>query len=280
MKIILVPKIGFCFGVKRAVDISLESLGKGPGPCQVLGPLVHNELVVSQLKKKGVRFINSLKEAKGGTIIISAHGEDPKVLEKIKKMGYGMIDATCFLVTRVQSLARELQKKGHQVIIIGDRDHKEVKSIQAAIKGKGIIINNESDVFNLKTKKGQVAVVVQTTHNPVKVEEILKKLRKRFKSVEFHNTLCPTVQMCQKEVRKLTPMVDLMLIVGSKTSANTTRLVEIAKASNTTVCHLESAKELKKDWFFGVKKIGLAGGTSTPDWLIKEVINKIKSYAQ
>ena len=280
MEIILVPKIGFCFGVKRAVNISRESLKKNPKPCQVLGPLVHNEFVIEKLKEAGVKFINSLDEAKGGTVVIPAHGEDPKVLEKIKKIGHKMIDATCPLVTRVQDLAKELQKKGRQIIIIGDKGHKEVRSIQAVIKKEGIIINSENDIIKLRVEKKPVAVIVQTTQNPKRIKKILEKLKKKFKNLEFYNTLCPTVQSYQKEVRKLTPKVDLMLIVGSKTSANTQRLAEIANNNGKLAHHIESVAQLKKEWFEGIKKVGIAGGTSTPKWLIKGVIQKLKSYGK
>ena len=279
MEIILVPKIGFCFGVKRAVDISFGSLKKSSKPCQVLGPLVHNEFVIEKLKKSGIKFINSLNEAKGGTVIIPAHGEDPKILEKIKKMGLEIIDTTCPLVKKVQDLAKNLQKEGYQVIIIGDKGHKEVKSIQAVIKRKGIIIDSEKYLPKLRIKNKPVAVIVQTTQNPERVEKILRKLEKKFKNLEFHNTLCPTVQNYQKEVKKLTPKVDLMLIVGSKTSANTKRLAEIAKTSGKLVYHIESPAQLRKNWLSGVKKVGIAGGTSTPKWLIEEVINRLKNYA-
>ncbi|MFC1630027.1 4-hydroxy-3-methylbut-2-enyl diphosphate reductase [Patescibacteria group bacterium] len=277
MKVLLVPKIGFCFGVKRAIDISVECLKKYPKPCQVLGPLVHNEFVVKKLKKKGVKFINSIKEARGGTIIISAHGEDPKVIKEIQNKGFKMIDATCLLVTRVQDLAKNLQKKGFQVVIIGDKNHKEVESIRAVVAGKAVVVGNEKDVEKLKTLKN-LGVIVQTTQNPEKVEKILKKLKKKFKNVEFCNTLCPTVQSYQKEVRNLAKNVDVMLIVGSKTSANTMKLAEVAKMCNNSVYHLESASQLKKSWLKGAKKVGLAGGTSTPDWLIQEVVQKIKNY--
>ena len=276
MKIILVPKIGFCFGVKRAINISLDALKKKPNPCHVLGPLVHNELVTRRLKNKGIKFINSLDEAKKGTIIISAHGEYPEVFKKIKRLGYEIVNATCPLVTKVQSLARNSQKKGSQVIIIGDRNHKEVKSIQAVTEGKGIIVENEKDLVRFKIKNKPITVVVQTTQNPARVEKILKKLKIKFRKLKFYNTLCPTVQGYQKEVKKLVPKVDLMLIVGSKTSANTKRLVEIAQMSKKPVYHVENPGQLKRRWFFGIKKVGIAGGTSAPDWLIKDVIKKLK----
>jgi len=277
MKIILVPKIGFCFGVKRAIDISVETFKKKPRPCQVLGPLVHNEFVIKRLKRQGVKFINSLNEAQKGTIIIPAHGEDPKVLEKIKKIGLGLVDATCPLVTKVQNLAKIINNKRYQVIIIGDRNHKEVKSIQAAINGKGIIISDAKEIPRLKIKGKSAGVLTQTTQNPEKVKNILTKLKNKFKNLKFYNTLCPTIQNYQKEVEKLAPKVDLMLIIGSRTSANTKRLAEIIKSLGKKVYHIEGVSQLKKEWFNGIKKVGIAGGTSTPDWIIKDVIKKLKT---
>ena len=276
MKIIIAPKIGFCFGVKRAVDICLKALKEEAGPCQILGPLVHNELVIGKLKKQGVKFIDSLKDIKKGTVIIPAHGEDPKILKNLRKMGYKVIDATCPLVTRVQNLVKDLEGKGHQIIILGEKNHKEVKSIQASIEGKGFIIENKKDVKNLRPYKN-ISVVAQTTQSLENIKEILKELRKKSKNIKFYNTLCPTVQTYQEEVRKLTPRVSLMLIVGSKTSANTQRLVEIAKTFSRPVYHIESANRLKSRWFKGVRAVGIAGGTSAPDWLIKDVIKKIKT---
>lgn len=279
MKIILAPKIGFCFGVRRAFNMSLEALNKKPKPCQVLGPLVHNEYVVAELKNKGIRFISSVNEIKKGTVIISAHGEDPKIVEKIDKMGLEIVDTTCPLVKKVQNLAKEFQNKGYQVIIIGDKGHKEVKSIQAAAGKNGIIIEKEKDIINLKEKRKPLAVIAQTTQNPENVKKIIRKLKNKFKEVKFYNTLCPTVQNYQRGVKKLTSKVDLVLIVGSKTSANTKRLVEIAKTSEKPVYHIENTKQLNKKWLKNIQKVGLATGTSTPDWLVKKIIKKLKNYA-
>ena len=278
MKVILVPKVGFCFGVRRAFNIALEAIGKKPKPCQVLGPLVHNEAVIKRLKKKGIKFVKSLNKVKEGTIIISAHGEDPKILQRIRRSNLKMIDATCPLVSKVQNLARDLQEKGNQIIIIGDKNHKEVKAIQAVIEGKGIIIGSEKDISRLKNKKAFFAVIVQTTQNPVRVQKILKKLKTRLGRLKFYDTFCPTVLSYQSKVRELAPEVDLMLIIGSKTSANTKRLAEIVKISGKPVRHIENAGQLKKGWFSNIKKVGVATGTSTPDWEIKEVIKKLKNY--
>jgi 4-hydroxy-3-methylbut-2-enyl diphosphate reductase len=276
MKITLAPKIGFCFGVKRAVDITLDTIKKKPKPCQVLGPLVHNEFVIKELKKRGLKFINSLNEAKKGTIIIPAHGEDPKVLEKIKRRGYKIINTTCPLAIRAQNLAKELQDKGYQVVIIGDKNHKEVRSINAIIGGRGIIIGDEKEISSLKIKERNLGVMVQTTQNRERVEKILRKLKNKFGEIEFRNTLCPTVQSYQTEVKKLASMVDLMLIIGSKTSANTNKLAEVARFSKKPVYHIEDASQLKQSWFHSIKKVGIASGTSTPDWLIKDVVKRLK----
>jgi len=279
MKIILAPKTGFCFGVRRAFNMSLQALNNKPRPCQVLGPLVHNEYVVAELKNKGIRLVNSLNKLKAGTVIISAHGEDPKIIEKIGKIGLEMVDTTCPLVKKVQNLAKILRNKGCQVIIIGDRHHKEVKSIQATIGGIGIIIESGKDPIKLKAKKKLLAVIAQTTQNPESVKKIIRKLKNKFKKVKFYNTLCPTVQNYQKEVKKLASKVDLLLIIGSKTSANTKRLVEIVRASRKSVYHIENAGQLEKRWFSNAKKVGVATGTSVPDWSTDEIIKKLKSYA-
>lgn len=278
MKIVLVPKVGFCFGVKRAFNIALEAAGKKPKPCQVLGPLVHNEAVIKRLKKKGIKFVKSLNKSKEGTIIISAHGEDPKVLQRIRRSNLKMIDATCPLVSKVQNLAKDLQEKENQVIIIGDKDHKEVKAIQAVTEGRGIIIGSEKDASRLKNKRTSFAAIVQTTQNPEKVRKIFKKLKKKLKNLKFYDTFCPTVISYQARVRELAPKVDLMLIIGSKTSANTKRLAEIVEISGKSVRHIENAGQLRKGWLSNIKKVGVATGTSAPDWAIKGVIKKLKNY--
>lgn len=278
MEIILATKVGFCFGVKRAFNLALKT-SKAVRPCQVLGPLVHNESVIRKLQESGVEFINSLDEAKSGVIIIPTHGEDPEVLQRIKEMGLKMVDATCPLVKNVQDLTKDLHEKGNQIIIIGDKEHKEIRSIQAVIKRRGIIIDSEEEAFRLEIKNKSLAIIAQTTQNPVKVKEIIRVLKKRFKNLKFYNTICPSVSAYQEGLKELALRVDLLLIIGSKTSANTNRLVEIAKAVGKPVYHIENASQLKKKRFLNVKTLGIATGTSTPDWLIKEVIQKLKSYA-
>ncbi len=276
MEIILAKNRGFCFGVKRAVDMSVKALKEKPKPCQMIGPLVHNEFVIEKLKKQGIKFINSLNEAKKETIIIPAHGEDPAVLEKIINMGLAIVDTTCPLVKKVQNLARTIKQNGNQIIIIGEKGHKEVNSIQAAIKNKGIILENEKEAQKIKIKNKSITVITQTTQNPERVNKIIKILKRRFKRLKLYNTLCPNVLRYQKEAKELAKKVDLTLVIGSKTSANTKRMTEIAKTSGKPVYHIENPSQLKRKWFSGIKKVGVTTGTSTPEWLVEEVVRKLQ----
>ncbi len=285
MEIILGKNIGFCFGVKRAYDLSLKIAKQSNKFCFCLGPLVHNESVIEKLQKLGIKTISSLDDIKdnhsGDPLIIPAHGAKPETFSKAKAKGLEIIDATCPLVKKVQEAARELQNNGYNVIIIGDKNHTEVESIQGAIDDKGIVIENMKDIqlLNKKSLKNlPLGVVSQTTQSLENVDKILKELRKISKKIKFSNTLCPFVADRQKEVKKISQKVDLILIIGSSSSANTKRLADIAKGSKKPVYYIENENQLKKEWFCNIKKLGIFSGTSTPDWEIKKIINKIKNY--
>jgi len=281
MKIILAKNIGFCAGIKRALSLTEESIKLKQKPCQVLGSLLHNEEVAAKLQKRGVKFIKSIKEVKNGILIISAHGPGKEDLSKINNKDLKIIDATCLLVKKAQNLAHYPWAKGHKVIIIGDKGHTEVESIQGAINRKGIVIENEEEAKKLKLdQKKLLAVVAQTTQNPARVERILRALKKKYKKVDFYNTLCPTVLNRQKETKEIAKKSDVMLVIGSKNSANTKRLVEISKELQKNTYQIENASQLKEEWFSGIKKVGIVGGTSTPEWLIKDVIKKLKNLSR
>jgi len=273
----LTKNTGFCFGVERAFEMCVKSLKERPGNYYMLGPLVHNEHVVEKLKDLGMRYISSVKEASEGTLIIPAHGAGPEVYQAARQKGLKIVDTTCPLVKKVQDLAKELQKGGYQVVIIGDKGHTEVASIQKSIGNRGVIVESINEVSKIKVVK-PLGVVVQTTQNPVRVKEILKELKGKFKEIKVLNTLCPTVVSYQQGLKKLIKKVDLILVIGSKASANTMRLVEIAKNEKRPVYLVESdklnEKLLKK--ISETEKIGIASGTSTPDWLIKGVIKRLE----
>lgn len=269
MKIFVAKNIGFCFGVKRAIEIAEKALKEGPSPVQFLGELVNNEVVIKKIKKKGGRFVPGLKQVKSGTLLIRAHGMPPfsppkNVLIK---------DATCPLVKRVQETAQSLRKEGYAVVIIGDKDHPEIKGIQGYVDNQAIIIEKARDVQKLKNFK-KIGVVAQTTQNLDNIHQILKILRKRAKTVKWINTLCPEVFSRQRELREILKKAEGILVIGSRSSANTRRLAEIAKKAKKPVWRVNSLKELKKQKFNNMNSLGIVSGTSAPDWEIE----KIKRY--
>lgn len=270
MKVIIAKNIGFCGGVKRAVDIARKSLIKSPRPVQFLGEIIHNEEVLKEIESKGGRIVSDLKGVKPGTLVIRAHGTRP--LPRLKDVF--IEDATCPLVKRAQEAAKTLLKEGYQVVIIGDKEHPEIKGIQGHVENKAIVIADESAAEKIKNTE-KIGVVCQTTQNSQKVEKILEILKKKTKKFKFLNTLCSEVLARQKEIREIIAKANAVLVVGSATSANTNQLVKIAQAAQKPVWLANSVDDLKKNSDFKKTSVlGVISGTSTPDWLIE----RIKKY--
>jgi len=271
MKIIFAKNIGFCSGVKRAILIAEKALKEKVKPIQFLGSLVHNENIIDKFLKKGVIFKKNLKGTKPGILIIQAHGFSPfpqKFNEKIL-----IRDATCPLVKKVQILANSLWKNGYQVIIIGDKNHSETKGIKGYTKNKAVIVANKKQAKNLPKFK-RVAVVTQTTQDLNNVNEILKVLKRKYKKIKYFNTLCLEVQKRQKETRAIAEKADGMLVIGSKTSANTKRLYQISKNSGKPVWWINSLNEFKKQNIKDSVVLGVVSGTSADN----TEVEKIKNY--
>jgi len=267
MKIVFAKNIGFCSGVKRAVAIAEKSLKKDPKPIQFLGPLVHNEKVVEGLERRGGKIVSNLKEIKPGTLIIRAHG---KVLNPNKIKNLLIRDTTCPLVKRAQNSAKNLFKQDYQVIIIGDKNHPEVRGIKVQISNKAIVVENRFQTKRLKNFK-KIGVVAQTTQNLDKVNQILKILKNKAKEFKWVNTVCPEVIFRQKELSEISKKADGILVIGSRSSANTKRLAEIVKEAKKPIWWINSLEELKKINFKDISSLGVVSGTSTPDWEIKKI---------
>lgn len=272
MKIIVAKNIGFCGGVKRAVEIARNSLRKGTHPIQFLGGVVHNEEVIKEIKNGGGKFITDPKEARSGTLIIRAHGTPP--LPPLKDVL--IEDATCPLVKKVQEAAKTLLKEGYQVIIIGEKEHPEVKGVQGHIKNKAIIVENELEAREVKNGK-KFGVVAQTTQNLEKVNKILGILKTKSKEIKFTNTLCSQVLSRQKEIIELIAKVDGVLVVGSPTSANTNQLVKIVQNAQKPVWLVNSVNDIKSNAFQNISLLGIISGTSTPDWTIQKIKRYLRS---
>jgi len=278
MKIEIAKNAGFCFGVKRALALIEDNIKKIKKPISMYGHLVHNEEVIKRLLAKGIKVIDNLEKIRRGTLIITAHGLSPKIKGKLlKRKGLNLVDTTCPKVLLVQNLAKLLHKQEKQVLVFGDVDHQEVKGIKGAADDQAIVFSSEKEFkkINLDQKK-KYGLVVQTTKDFEEFKKLEKKIKKKIKDIKIFNTICQATRQRQSEVRELSRKHDLILIIGSRTSANTTRLYEISQSINPDTYFVGTSQELKGRWFKDKKSIGITAGASTPDWIINEVVQRVQ----
>lgn len=280
MKITLAKSAGFCFGVKRAIEIAFKTAKKG-AKVYMLGDIVHNEDVVRQIQKAGICKIERLSQGKGKILLIRAHGECKKTFAQAKKLGFQIIDATCPMVREIHRIVKVMELAGYKIIIIGDKKHEEVRGISGQLENPAIIID-PAEKLPLKKLQGykKACVVVQSTQNLEKAVKVVANLKKVFQQLKFFNTICRTTRLKQKEIKTLPKQNDLIIVIGSKTSANTRRLYEIAKSINPRSFWVQSKDELKKGWFRKAKTIGITAGASTPESTTQQVISQIKKIAK
>ncbi|MFA5092840.1 MAG: 4-hydroxy-3-methylbut-2-enyl diphosphate reductase [Candidatus Omnitrophota bacterium] len=276
MKINLAKSAGFCFGVKNALTTALKT-AQNKQPVVMLGDIVHNENVVKQIQNSGIKKISRLTNGKGKTLLIRAHGCSKKTLQLAKKLEYRIVDATCPMVKEIHKIACKLEKEGYQIIVIGDRYHDEVKGIVGQLKAKTIIIDKLENIPLAKIKKlKKAAVVLQSTQNLDKVLPIIAILKQHIQTIKFHNTICNPTKTKQNEVKTMPLENDLMIIIGSRNSANTKRIFEIAKSLNKNSYWINSDQQIKKSWLANALNVGITAGASTPQTTINKVIQKIK----
>lgn len=274
---------GFCYGVKRAVETVKKLKADNPerNIC-VLGELIHNSQVIEELNALGIKTLTELPQKGDGICVIRSHGESPKVFEQAKNAGFEVYDLTCPDVKKVQQKAIELAKNGYYVVIVGKSQHPEVIAIKAnaeQFSDKVIVADNPMQLKtyenDLKTHK-KIGVVVQTTQMISTLNEIISYLTPLSKELIIANTICQSTSMRQSEARELAQNSDLMIVVGSKKSANTTHLAEILKNITSTI-HIETGEELDnyKDLIKNSKRISITAGASTPQNIIDKVIEKL-----
>lgn len=271
MEVILADYLGFCYGVKRAIKIARENASVDGRAC-TLGPIIHNPQMVERLRREGVGTVDSLDELQDGTIIIRSHGVGPEVYEQANKMNLNLVDATCPHVRKAQLSAKSLVDEGYQVIIVGEKEHPEVKSIFEWSSHKAMIIESEeeAEVFPTCAKLG---IVSQTTFSGSRFRQIVMKLLDKSREIKILRTICTATDQRQAAAIDLAGKVDLMLVIGGKNSANTSRLAQLC-AQKCKTYHIETVAELQEQWFDKMGKIGITAGASTPDWIIKEVYQK------
>jgi 4-hydroxy-3-methylbut-2-enyl diphosphate reductase len=281
MRIEKTEETGFCFGVKRAIDM-LEKMVAERGGVETLGALVHNQQVLQRLAGIGVRVAESVDDIKGDMVAISSHGVAPEVEEQLKARHIGIIDTTCPFVNRLQNAARRLAQGGFFIVIYGNADHTEVRGVLGWAEGKGLATLDEKDIFNLDPLPRRLGVLSQTTQIPAHFVEFVKKLIDgafgRDSEMRIIDTICHDIRRRQAQALELAGRVDLMLVIGGKGSANTNRLVELCSAVTETRL-IETAAEIDPAWFEGRRNIGVTSGASTAEVTIDEVLARLKSLA-
>lgn len=275
MEVILSPHSGFCFGVKRAMNIAEEATKKNDGPIYTYGPIIHNPQTVSLLKKKGITPIDSFDSIKKGRLIIRSHGVSPSIIKLAKEKGFEIIDATCPFVKKAHDIARKLNKKGYKVIAIGEKEHPEMQAVIGYTNGNGEILSPDSSFACIK-QQDKIGVIAQTTLSISQFQKAVSLLVEKAEEIRIYNTICNATSLRQEYTIETANKVDLMLVIGGKNSANTRRLYELVKSTGKDVYHIETKEEIKKRWFRNKEKVGITAGASTPVWIIKEVIHCIK----
>jgi len=278
IKIKLAKSAGFCFGVRRALTIAFQAAGKHKN-IYMLGDIVHNEQVVRQIEQAGIKKLKRFSSGCGKTLVIRAHGSSLDILNKAAQAGWRIIDATCPMVKEIHRVVTEMEGKGYRIIVIGDKKHDEVLGIIGQLKQKAVVIENPQEVPSARLKGiDKACVVAQSTQNLDKVLKIVGALKKRIKEVRFFNTICSPTRTKQEEIKSMPRQNDVMIVIGSRTSANTKRLYEISKSINDRTYWVQSRQEIRPEWLKEALSVGVTAGASTPESTTEEIIAYLKKF--
>lgn len=270
MKIYRASVMGFCYGVRRAMKIAMDTAKSGK-PAATFGPLIHNPQVVERLAEKGIPALSKLEDFNHEIVIIRSHGVGPSCYNTIKCKNLALVDATCPFVMRNQQITKELVAAGHQVVLIGEKNHPEMKSVAEWAEGQSYLIESMDDVKALP-HLSEAHIVIQTTFSETLADELIQAVSKKADHTEVHKTICRATTERQHAARALAKDMDVMIVIGGRNSANTNRLAEICRAAGAVTHHIETAAELRTAWFHHQDKVGITAGASTPDWIIEEVV--------
>ena len=274
MKIVIAKDAGYCFGVRDAVNLAHDVADKYKD-VYMLGDIVHNENVVKDLNKAGAKVVEKIEDIpKDKKILFRAHGTKPDVWKQAESEGRDIIDATCPLVHKIHKEVKELSSEGRRIIVIGDHGHDEVVAISSQVEN-AIVVANKEEALNLNRFR-KLGVVSQSTQMIENVQDIVDILMTKSYDLRFINTICFPTKKNHEQIKDLANDYDLVIIIGSFTSANSKRLTKMSKMINEKTYQVTCAEELNKEWFENVSSVGISAGASTPDYLIHEVANKIK----
>jgi 4-hydroxy-3-methylbut-2-enyl diphosphate reductase len=277
IKFLIGKESGFCFGIKRAMSLLNSACEKGERVYS-LGEIVHNREVVKKLKNR-LTTVNDIREVRGRKVIIRTHGVGPRVYERLKVTAREVIDATCPFVKKAQKCTEELRRENYKIVIVGNRNHPEVKALREYAGRGSLVIKTQQALKRVKLKKfSKIGLLAQTTVARETFSKVALAILSQASETKIFNTICQITEARQKEALRLAKEADLMIVIGGKNSSNTKILAEICGRECQRTYLIETPRELRREWFRGIKKVGVAGGTSSPDWLIEEVIDRIKSF--
>ncbi|HOA90863.1 MAG: bifunctional 4-hydroxy-3-methylbut-2-enyl diphosphate reductase/30S ribosomal protein S1 [Bacillota bacterium] len=273
MKVVVAEHAGFCFGVERALKKAETAIQEHQTNVYTLGPLIHNPQVIARLQENGAKIVDSVAEVEDGTVIIRSHGVDPKIIEEAKVKGLNVVDATCPYVKRLHEQAKLLKEQGYAVVIVGEKDHPEVQGLLGTLNHEATVVLGPEDLKDQRFDK--VGVVAQTTQSHKTFRDCVAYLVDTAREIRVFPTICQATESRQNSAVKLAGEVDVMIVVGGKTSGNTRRLYELCLEVLPRVYHIERPDELEADWFKPTDTVGITAGASTPDWVIEGVVERM-----
>lgn len=275
MEIIVAKNTGLCYGVKRALKLARETRRCRDGRVSTLGDLIHNPQVIADLESRGVASMDALKDIKEGTVIIRSHGVSPEIYKTLKKKKLEIVDATCPIVKKIQGLVAKLARENKEIIIVGNKEHPEIKGLIGYSRGRGRIVENETQVGPMPFKKKR-AVLAQSTQDLFLFEKVVAALIEKTEELQVFNTICHSTQTRQRATSELASEVDILFIVGGKMSSNTRKLYQISKRILPKTYFIESADHITPKMLRGARIIGISGGASTPPEAIEAAVLRIQ----
>jgi len=275
MKVIRADKLGFCFGVERAIKLAAQAM-QGEDVVYSLGPIIHNKQVVDRLAEQGLTAIESPEEVTTGTVVIRSHGVRPETMDLLRRQERPVVDATCPLVRRAQKAVKLLHKEGYQVVMIGDVEHPEVQGIIGY--APDVIVVDDTDHVDCLPTDSRLGIVIQTTHSPAHFSQVAGEIASRpFKEIKIVNTVCQEVQRRQNAAIELCAKVDVMFVLGGLQSANTQELARLCCTQGVPTYHIEDWDSFDMRYVDEYETAGVTAGASTPPWVIEEFIDNLQS---
>ena len=281
MKLTIAKSAGYCFGVKRAVNMVYQEAEEAKVPVYTYGPIIHNEEVVRDLKQRGVHVVRELKELENlpkGKIIIRSHGISRREHEAMKACGFEVLDATCPFVLKIHRLVEKYSKEGYRIVIAGNEHHPEVEGILGWVEGQpAYTVTSQEDIEKLPLKEGEkVCLVAQTTFNYNKFKELVEIIEEKRYDINVLNTICSATKERQEEAYDIAKRVDAMIVIGDMRSSNTRKLFEICRNACADTYYIQTLDDLNMNQLRSVETVGITAGASTPNKIIEEVQNNVR----